>query len=838
MSAVGSRRDHSSIQHTQRPAVWAAAWFIGGILLYRSVPAWPSAWIVIALLFGIGGIIGRRQLLLSGISLGIGLLGLGLAAAQLYAFQFPADSIAAFTTVEARLASLELQIAHTPRIVAPPASAPRMFAPKQVTIAEVTAVRTVSGWRAASGEVSLRILDPLPTLRSGQTIRIVGMLQRPLPAMNEGEFDWAAYYRAQRILATVQVAHAQSIQIVHDPGPSLLEEARDGVRRLLAAGFPASRSLDHALLRALVLGDSDPELQEVQDDFKRTGTSHHLAISGMHIAVLGGLVFWLCRLVRLRPRWAVIVMLSFVVSYGLMALPSPPVMRSVLLCMAIGTGILLGRRVDFVQLLALSVLAMLIYHPLDLFNAGFQLSFGTVLGLMLLTKPMLACLSGANDPDAIALRGLKRPGHFLRMASWADGAVIKAIAAGLVAWAVAFPLIAYHFEQFNIWAILGSIVLAPVVFAALVGGLLKILLTLLWPSLAGVWAAGAAMPIVAMRTGVDWLTRLPRSDVPIPPPAVWLIALFYATLLTALLPCTRPGVRWCLRSARVLAGLAILLLPLETGAVSPNRAPGEMRLTVLSVGAGQCVVIEPPSGRTTLVDAGSTTYADVLSRTIAPFLRHRGCVAVDTIFLSHADFDHIGAAGEIASSYHVREVLIGPRFGGEVLGHSAAGELLQSLRALERPPRVVSQGDLLPLGSDSFIEVLWPSRNVPRLASNDTSMVLRIVHNGASVLLAGDIEDDAMTELLRHPEQLKSDVLVAPHHGSSEKKTAAFVRAVDPAYIVSSDDPSLTFKQKRFERLIGGCPLLRTGHSGAVSIILSAGRDPRVEPFVRPATVP
>src|SRR5262249_28259353 len=157
----------------------------------------------------------------------------------------------------------------------------------------------------------------------------------------------------------------------HRAGP--LDWLRARSRELLAEGFSAERSLDHALLRALLLGDNDPELRDIQEQFRKTGTSHHLSISGMHIAVLGACIYWICRLLRVRPRASVWIAMIFVVIYGVAALPSPPVVRSVLLCLFFGSGVLLRRARDPVQLLALSVFAMLIYHPLDLYNAGFQL---------------------------------------------------------------------------------------------------------------------------------------------------------------------------------------------------------------------------------------------------------------------------------------------------------------------------------------------------------------------------------------------------------------------------------------------------------------------------------
>src|SRR5206468_5435571 len=167
-----------------------------------------------------------------------------------------------------------------------------------------------------------------PRLAINQRVRVLGLLERPSPATNPGQFDWAKYYREQRVLASVHVPLAQNIQIIATSAPGPLDFVRSESRRLLSAGFGAEQSLDHALLRALLLGDNDPELRDVQEQFKRTGTSHHLSVSGMHVAVLSGFIYAICRVLRMRPRAAVVFTVLFALLYAIAALPAPPIVRS------------------------------------------------------------------------------------------------------------------------------------------------------------------------------------------------------------------------------------------------------------------------------------------------------------------------------------------------------------------------------------------------------------------------------------------------------------------------------------------------------------------------------
>jgi competence protein ComEC len=820
-----------------RPAVPAAGLFIAGVLLHRALPHEPPLWIAVAGALAACAARWVRHARLASALLAVALLFAASATAQIFAFQFPRDDVSAFAGDAPRLARLEIEILTPPRVLTDPFGENRALPPKQVATARVVRLLTWDGWIDATGDVLLQVLQPHPRLQVGQRVAILGMLQRPAPAMNPGQFDWAAYYREQRILASVQVPQASNVHILHQGNATVIDGLREHARRLLAAGFPAERALDHALLRALLLGDSDPQLRDVQDQFQRTGTSHHLAISGMHVAVLGGFLFLICRTLCLSPRITALTVVAFVLLYGVVALPSPPVVRSVLLCLAFGVGLASRRSVDALQLLAVCVLAMLVYRPLDLYNAGFQLSFGTVLGLILFTTPLLKAMNAWRDPDVAVAQSFTKPTPWGTAANWADGLLLKALAASVVAWAVSMPLIAWHFEQLNPWAVLAGLLLAPFVLAALILGFMKVLLTLLWPGLAETWVTLTAWPITWMRGVVDWLASWPRSDVPLPPPPVLMIVAYYGLLLTALIPFNRVAIVWALRGARAMTMLALLWLPYETDAARRRPPADALRVTLLAVGGGQCAVVEPPSGRVVLVDAGSNSLSDMVTKCLGPFLRHRGCTDVDSVIVSHANYDHFSAAADVVEAYEVREVLTGAHFARHARDNLPAAGMLRALDALQRPPRVLEPGQRVPLARDTALEVLWPPPDAaPDLAANDVSLVLRLTHAGRTILFTGDIQDDAMRELLRDPGRLRADVLVAPHHGSSESLTAAFVEAVNPSAVVSSNDRTLSRKQVDFEGMIGSRPLLRTHDAGAITIEISAEGAVSVRPFVGPAS--
>lgn len=818
----------------RRPAASAAAVFIGGIVLHPALPHRPGLWIVSAITLAVIALLWLDRRVGGVVALALSVLLCGVAAGQIESFCFRSNDINGYSTEQPRLARMELLIDEPLRVIGTQFGNFRPVLPRQVTTAKVRRVMTDRGWVDASGRILVQIDPPNEQLRLGQTIRVLGMLQRPGPAMNPGQFDWAAYYRERRILTSINVPQSDAIEIVSAGRVSPLAKARQSVRALLAAGFSKEQSLDHALLRALVLGDNDPELRDVQEQFRRTGTSHHLAISGMHIAVVGAVVYLICRLLRLTPRKAVATGFIVVILYGLVALPSPPVVRSVLLCVAFAAGVLGRRSTDGIQLLALSVLAMLIYHPLDLYNAGFQLSFGTVLGLMLFTPRVTPILNDEHAQIAIAAgaAGEGRVSRWLIVRHYLRRKLGVLLITGIIAWLTAMPLIAFHFEQLNPWEVFATIILALPVFFSLIGGFLKIILTAIMPFGASWWASIAAAPVAMMRHTVDALAHVPGSDVPLPAHSSSLIVVYYSLLCAPLfVPIRWPKLCWTCRFGPAGALLLFILLPLTGGAT--RLGDGSLRVHVMAVGAGQCCLIELPDGRDILLDAGSTSLADPMRKCIGPYLRNRGLADIDEMWLSHGDFDHMNAAGEVIRTYDVPTV----RFSTEFERHAADDppdvELLNTIRQEEAKVERLCRGDRIDLGKGATLEVLWPSRDA-KFSSNESGLVLKLTYARRTILFPADIQHRGEAELLRNADELRCDVLLAPHHGSSERTTRDFVAAADPLYIVSSNDRSLSQKQRLFERQIGDRKLFRTNECGAVTIQIDKTGGLTVTPFIQP----
>ncbi len=311
-----------------------------------------------------------------------------------------------------------------------------------------------------------------------------------------------------------------------------------------------------------------------------------------------------------------------------------------------------------------------------------------------------------------------------------------------------------------------------------------------------------------------------------------MIVIYYLLLLAPLLPDWKflsGRKRWFLRLAPLAGVVSIFLLQIKTPA--RIQAADDLRVTLLCVGAGQCAVVEVPGRNPILIDAGSTSIHDIARKIVEPFLAYSGDSRVDKIFLSHGDFDHISAAGEIATAYNVADVFTSTHFRKNAAGNVPDLLLLDELEKLNRPPREIASGDHLDLGHGAAIDVLWPP-NSGDLNSNNAGLVLRLTYAGKRVLFPADIQDPAFAGVLKNPAALRSDVLVAPHHGSSEDLTPAFLAAVKPGVILSSNFWRLSSKQKRFEQMIGQTPLYRTPQCGAITVTIKSNGTLSVSTFL------
>lgn len=524
--------------------------------------------------------------------------------------------------------------------------------------------------------------------------------------------------------------------------------------------------------------------------FRMTGAAHLLAVSGLHVGILLGMLLGLLRMAGVNRRLTALLATMGLAVY-VAAIGWPPSAVRAASMAAVGLMLWAGGRLSRPEMiLPFTLLALLITQPSMLASTGFQLSACAMAGI------------------GIALRGFDR-GRLPTI----GGKLSAFLRVSLGAQAGTLPLQIVSFGTLTPLATVTNMVAVP-----LTGVWLPSVLVALCLNLVG-GPAGAVAGSLAEGTGslLAWwivlIHRIPGATVPVPG---WAGAVAALGLLT-----------WAMgRRGRLIALVCLTIV-----AWSPVLARSGPRVTFLDVGQGDAIVIEAGSPRRTIVvDAGASFGDwDAGARVVAPYLRRRGIVRIDLLVASHADGDHIGGMAALVNRFAVGRVLLGDRRPARTRSARQFAAALVRRQIATAGPR---QGDSIDLGGDCRIEVLSGadpggegSRSMAR-TSNDRSSVLRLVTPWITVLLTGDLERSGEEGLRRVRPWLSSDVLKVAHHGSGDATSPAFLRAVDPRLAVLSVGVGNRYghpSAKLLARLTRvGVPYWRTDRQGA--LVLEPGR--------------
>ncbi|MEM6392179.1 MAG: ComEC/Rec2 family competence protein [Planctomycetota bacterium] len=817
----------------------AVVWMVGIALGRWSGMPWVGWWIGVAGALGLVGAVGRgvsegrvtpwgtwgrRRVEVSWVGVFglLAVLGLGWAWYGVRVERVAGDDVRAWTMAgEGQLVSVRGVLASEPRSGARASGAMAAFDYRRgrtLFELEVEAMERrgtdeeAVQWRKTRGRVLVSVSEPTARVERGQRVELTGWLSVIGGPMNPGEFDYAALMRRRGITGRVTVPAREAVRVVADqPGGALLWVQRirsrvgEAADRSLAMGF-VEGDPELALLRALLLGRRGELSEQTQQQFRRVGLAHILSISGAHLGVLLGMVWLAARVVTGRPRRSAMVVL---VVLGLFVLAVPmrtPIVRAAVMAALFCWGGLLGRRVSAVGLLALSAVLVLMWKPADLFNAGFQLSYAAVLGILLFSEPVMERVW----PRAL---GLEQEGGAWWLGRW----VVEAFVVGGVAFVSVTPLVMLHFGLLSPLSLVLSTVAVLPLAVLLAVGYVKVLVGMVLPSVSLV-LAGPLRWLSGVMTGlVEEASGWPGAGMDVVPPGWWWVV--GATGFGAAVMGGLRGLSW--RGWRLWVG--VMVLGVWFGVLQWGGERGDVRqgvtegwvvagegsepvaeVLMLAVGDGSCFVVRC-GGQVMMFDCGSQQYMGIGLKTAVPTLRAMGVGRLDLLVVSHADLDHFGGVLDVVDGVGVDRVLLSPdvRLEAAESARGAAAFLLAGLAERGVEVEEVGRGWRGRLGGKggadgARLEVLWPDRSAVAEAerSNDRSVVMRVTVGGTRVLLAGDIGERGKERMLELEQEalaegreslLRAEVVELPHHGAFEERVSErWLRAVGPGLVLQS----------------------------------------------------
>lgn len=650
------------------------------------------------------------------------------------------------------------------------------FIVEQKPPAAVVPARVMLSWYQGRRDEEDFVRQPV---RPGERWRFTVRLKRPHGNANPGAFDYEAWLLERNIRATgyIRPNPPERLNDMVWQSDFVIERLRHSVRNSFFAILPPERYPLAGILVALAVGDQRAIDGELWTVFNRTGVTHALSISGLHVTMVAALFGWLVNFAwRRAPRLALRLpaqkagMLAACLAaliYAALAGFAVPAQRTLYMLLVVAAAMLSGRIVAPSRILLLALLLVLLIDPWAVLAAGFWLSFGAVGALLYVSSAAV----GEGQGWRWKVRG------------W-----------GMVQWAAtlaSLPVLLLVFQQFSLVSPLANALAIPVI-------------SLIIAPLALLGAIVPWWPILALaHTVMSWLMRFlewcagwPVWQAPAPP--LWAAAAAALGVAICLLPRAFPG--------RLLG--AFMLLPASLWPVDKPPA-GEAWISVLDVGQGLATVVRSRE-HTLIYDPGPlySAESDAGQRVVVPYLRTLGINRVDMMMVTHRDTDHSGGAASVLAALPVGEVR------SSLLG--GVGE-----RCLA--------GQRWNWDGVSF-EILHPSAEIYARdgKSNHLSCVLRVGAGGRSMLLTSDIEAaDEAALLASYAGQLAADILLVPHHGSKTSSTAAFLDAVGARTALIPVGYRNRFGHPKAEVTTryeaAGVSLWRTDQDGALLVALGSG---------------
>jgi len=643
-----------------------------------------------------------------------------------------------------------------------------------------------------------RVTDPCRGLTEGTRLRIARVRVRPLPAPTADGFDYGRYLqrRGEHVLLSGdydQVTLAGRRGGFAGFTDGLRRRARASLRRGLA---PPVREI----LQGMVLGDSEGFDQVLAEDFRRSGLMHIMAVSGENVVLVCALLGALLRTLGVGRRGRLLLLLPAVAVYVLLAGADPSIVRAGIAGGVVLLAGLLARPTDAPLLVFIPASVMLTLSPNTLFDVSFQLSFAAVLGLFVLA------------------------GRLTRSFGWLPGPLREQAGVTTAASLATAPVSLATFGQVSLVAVpanlVGGFVLGPVMLL----GMLSVGL--------GFVSSAISVPLnVVAGVLIAFLVQVARLFAAMPGATyawhgitlgfVFSLLLLAAVVVLPWLAARRQlgVVRYIFAAGRAPVVALLLAVPVALALILTPSAPAGPTVptvTFLDVGQGTAVLVQAPGSGTVLVDTGPGPIADDLWR--------HGVRRIELLVISHSHDDHIGGLAEIVGETPIDLAVLprpptpDPALEGVAQRLRAAG--VRVVRCTE--PRMCRFGPLT-----LHMTHAWAVSSTGNQAENDNGVVVMVESPAGSVLLPGDAEAEALTQLGLPA----CDVIAAPHHGSAGGFTADLLTALDPDLAVIPVGADNRHGHPDAETLAlaaaAGLPVLRTDRHGDITVTLD-GADPTV----------
>lgn len=676
----------------------------------------------------------------------------------------------------------------------------------------------------------------------GSQVILIGKLSFWKSATNPGEFDAEKYYSNRDVLFSIKKAEILKISLSENEILQNLKEFRLCQEAFLDEFLPYYNS---AIMKAMLFGNKKEIEEEIKNLYQNNGIAHILAISGLHISLIGMSIYRLFGYLPI-PRWLVLLGSEiFLLLYGCMVGFSASTFRAVFMFTFFLLSKVLKRSYDMITAMAASAIIQLLIHPGYLFDCGFQLSYAAIMGIAILLPALEEVV------DLIKNKYLRKG--------------ISVFLPSLSVTLFTAPILIYHYYELSFFSIVLNFIVLPLMGPLLLSGIVMLCVANV---LGGLGELGvlelinsdsALSGIVTLFiqlfafvvNGILWifemgcklLELLPIGRTNIGPLPIWTMVIYYMLLLAVTVSVKQK--KHLYQLVFVLVAVLFLIFPQKL----------DFSVWMLDVGQGDCNVIFAEEGRCFIIDCGSTSKYNVGEKILIPFLKYYGISKVDGVIVTHPDADHMNGVLELIELGKEENISIKGIYIGEH-SYTAEPEKWEELIQLAEEQEVIvcgiCQGDSLCTDTLSM-ECIYPLREQSGLTGNASSLVIKVECGEFQGLFTGDLEMEGEKRLLEeygvkisdstHKRMLENsddinniadnmnkflfgesscDLLKVGHHGSSGSSSTEFLKWVSPDCAVISCGENNSYghpHEETLERLEEEkCVILTTPEYGAITI--------------------
>lgn len=626
----------------------------------------------------------------------------------------------------------------------------------------------------------------------GDEIVVSGRLSKPLSYKNAGIFDYSDYLKIKGIHAVMTVKDPGSIRIVDKARLNFIRLKSFLLREKINGAITRyTDSSSSPFLRAILTGSRSGMDDAVMEDFIKTGTVHVIAISGLNIVLIAGIFIFLLRLFGIRKKLNLIITSALLVFYCFVAGASPPVIRATMMFIIVSLGYVISRESDIINSVSTAAFAMLIINPNELFDPSFQLSFLSILGIVLFSGRIESMLGGGSNY------------------------IVKGMAVSIAAILFVWPLVARYFNIISPIAIMANLVIVPALFLITVVSFILLGLSFLGLDTIAVYIGYLLSALVHITFYINHIfAQIPFSFIRIGSPSILFLSLYY--VFTPLL--------LFLKRKRQLFIIILIAANIAIWKDVFSHNSNELKITFIDVGRGDSILLEFPDGKSMLIDAGPGGIEglfDAGRSIVAPFLWNKGIKKIDALLITHFHSDHMGGALYLLDNFDVGCAMdAGAAPGSEMRLYNKYRKIIfkKNFRRLK-----IAQGDEILGYAGVRIFILNPPEDKPVSDANNGSIALRLEYRNFSALFCADIGSRAMENMFKYGRLLRSDILKIPHHGGSvgDKVIARnfFENVSASVFIISSGD-IFNSEPFLFQHLNHpGSALYNTREDGAIEVV-------------------